>query len=329
MKALMYLGPESLELQEVPAPQGDFIIKVEACGVCGTDLKTYLKGHHFFKPPTVLGHEFTGTVIKVPAGSSCKTGDLVAVAPYLECGSCRHCALGVGQLCQNKHFISGGAFCEFVSIPAGYEQAGGVRVISHGLDRVDAAIAYTLVEPLACVLNGTEHLAATAQSRVLIVGSGPMGTLFALFYKQAGIDVTVLDPNEIRCDIVAPWGISCLPPGAVDIGKFNKVVLAVNKAELVAEYVAKVADGGTVLLFSGLRKEEMLTIDSYSIHYREITLTGSYGYTARHFDAAFGMIEKDPSHYARLITNRFSLETGKEAFELSRAGTALKTVILP
>lgn len=331
MKALMYLGPESLEMQEIPDPVGEFIIKVAACGICGTDIKTYLKGHHFFKPPTVLGHECTGTVVRASKGSRFRTGDLVAVAPYLECGRCERCLRGFGQLCQEKSFISGGAFCEYISIPEGFEEAGGVRSVPHAAGPealLEAAISYTLVEPLACVLNGTEHLAVGPRSRILVVGSGPMGTLFALYYQQQGLPVTVLEPNETRRNIVSAWGIDCQDPEGFDVASYDKVVIAVNKAELAGEYLSKVADGGTVLLFSGLRKEESLTIDSYSVHYREVSLTGSYGYMRRHFDAAFEMIALNPAHYRQLITHTFPLEAGKKAFELSRSGTALKAAIL-
>jgi L-iditol 2-dehydrogenase len=329
MKALMYLGTEQLEMQEVGDPQGDFVVKVAACGICGTDLKTYLKGHHFFKPPTILGHEFTGYVVRSPKGSAFQVGDPVVVAPYVECGTCEACQRKLGTLCRSKSFVSGGAFCEYVALPENYGEIGGVRAVPkpHG-GQPDMA-TFTLVEPLACVLNGTRHLRINPHSRVLVVGSGPMGALFALYFSQAGVPVAVVEPNENRRMTVSSWGIECHAPGDVDVSKFDNVVIAVNKAELVDQYVRAVADGGTVLLFSGLKKEEVLTVDSYSIHYREVALTGSSGYAIEDFDAAFTMIADNSAHYRPLVTHSFPIEQGKQAFELLKAGKAFKIVIIP
>ncbi len=324
MKALMYTGIEALEMQDIPQPEGEFLVKVAGCGICGTDLKTYLKGHHFFKPPTVLGHEFYGHVARAPQGSSFKVGDRVVVAPYFECGVCAHCQRDLGQLCPNKDYVPSGAFCEYVALPPGYEQRG-VFAIPADAD----GMVFTLVEPLACVLNGAEHLKVGKQSKVLVVGSGPMGTLFAFYYQAQGVPVVMVEPNQERRDAVARWGIECHAPGEVDIAAYDNIVIAVNKAELVADYAAKAADGATVLVFSGLKKEETLTLDSYAIHYREVSVTGSFGYALRHFAKALELISADSSRYRRLITHSLPLEDGRKAFEILKLGKAFKIVLVP
>ena len=102
MKALMYTGQRQLEVQEVPAPEGAFLVRVAGCAICGTDLKTYLHGHPYFKPPTILGHEFYGTVEAAPAQTGYQKGDPVVVAPYGDCGACDLCARGAGELCSHK-----------------------------------------------------------------------------------------------------------------------------------------------------------------------------------------------------------------------------------
>lgn len=325
MKALMYEGIERLEMQETERPEGNFIIRVTGCGICGTDLKTYLKGHPFFTPPTILGHEYVGEIVSVPKGSTFSPGEKVVVAPYIECGNCGVCKRDLGQLCQDKSYVSGGGFCEYLSIPDNYEHIGGVFRLPDGADQ----LVFTLVEPLACVLNGTSHLKINAYSRVLVVGSGPMGALFALYFQQQGVPVAVVEPNDERRTVVEGWGITCYRPGEAPVSEYDTVVIAVNKAELVAEYVEGVADGGTVLVFSGLPKSEKLVLDSYAVHYREITVTGSYGYAVNHFAQAFEMIKENPNHYRRLITHTFPLEQGTEAFQLLRNGKAFKIVLEP
>ncbi|HOE76702.1 MAG TPA: alcohol dehydrogenase catalytic domain-containing protein, partial [Rectinema sp.] len=206
MKALVYTGIKQLELKDVPEPSSDFIVKVLGCGICGTDLKTYQKGHHLFSPPAILGHEFYGLVEKAPIGCGYLAGDKVVVAPYAECGFCDVCIRGAGSLCANKHYVEGGAFCEKVGIASDYIEQGVFHIKE--LDDV-----YTLVEPLACVLNGFEQLDLKPTSRALVVGAGPMGALFALLFRAKGIPVAVVEPSSQRRERIASWGIEAFEPG--------------------------------------------------------------------------------------------------------------------
>jgi len=322
LKALMYTGIGQLEIQDVPMPTDDFIVKVSGCGVCGTDLKTYLQGHHFFSPPTVLGHEFYGSVFKAPEDCGFNTGDIVVVAPYCECGSCGICLRSVGQLCRDKAFIQSGAFCEYVGIPLDYLKKGVFKI-----ERNDDV--FTLVEPLACVINGVEHLKITPYSKILVVGSGPIGALFALLFKDRRIPVAVVEPTRKRRELIAAWDIECYVPGQVEAGMFDNIVIAVNKAELVNEYITEIADGGTVLLFSGLPKDMLLSIDSYSVHYREVSFVGSFGYAMKHFVDALDIIKSHPDKYSKVITHRLPLEQGKESFELLKKSEHLKLILKP
>lgn len=322
MKALMYTGIGQLELQDVPMPQDEFIIKVSSCGVCGTDLKTYVQGHHMFKPPTILGHEFCGTVYRAPQNCGFKEGDTVVAAPYCECGKCWACQRAAGQLCREKSFIPSGAFCEYVGVPLDYVSKGIFKIEND--DDV-----YTLVEPLACVINGAEHLQINECSRAVIIGSGPMGALFALLFKNRGIPVSVVELSETRRNLMSSWGIDCYEPGHADISSFDNIIIAVNKAELVNEYVTKVAGGGTVLIFGGLPKDVVLGIDSYSIHYREVTVTGSSGFSIDHFKQSLEIIKSNPTGFSKIITHRLPLERGQEGFELLKKAEPLKMVLKP
>ncbi len=322
MKALVYTGIGQLELRDLPYPETEFVVRVLGCGICGTDLKTYMKGHHLFTPPAVLGHEFYGLVERSFPGSGFQPGDPVVVAPYAECGTCALCAAGSGALCRQKSFVEGGAFCEYVGIPSSYV-ATGVFAIPETDD------AFTLVEPLACVLNGVEHLKIRASSRVLVVGAGPMGALFALLFKARGIPVTVIEPSALRRDAVASWGIDAREPGAIQAGDYDNIVIAVNRKELVEEYAKSVADAGTVLMFAGLGKSESVTIDSYSIHYREVSLTGCSGYAMSHFREALELITAHRDIFSRVISRSMPLDEGKEAFALLQSGQAFKIVLKP
>jgi L-iditol 2-dehydrogenase len=209
-----------------------------------------------------------------------------------------------------------------VGIPASYIPTGVFKI-------PEADDVFALVEPLACVLNGVGHLKLREGSRVLVVGSGPMGALFALVFSARGIPVTVVEPNVLRRDIVASWGIDAREPGAMKIGDYDNIVIAVNKKELVSDYLRQVADAGSVLMFSGLPKEETVSVDAYSIHYREVSLTGTSGYAIGHFKEALNLIGAHRPTFSRVITHRMPLEEGREAFGLLAEGRAFKIILKP
>lgn len=317
MKALVYTDLQKMEYQtDYPMPNEEFLVRVMGCGVCGTDLKTYVKGHAYFKPPCVLGHEFYGEVIKTPEGLGYKNGDLVVVSPYFGCGECALCEKEAGSLCQNQSYVDYGAFAEVVGINPSFV-AKGVFPISEADD------VYTLVEPLACVINGVKHLNIYPKSKVLVVGGGPMGVLFALLLKAQNVELMVVEPSETRRNLIISMGLPCCTPDEVKASEYDNVVVAVNRQELVEEYVEKVADAGTVLLFGGLKRGEDPTVSSHAIHYRQVTLTGSYGLDIAHFREALSMVEANKDSFRQLITHRLPLEEGEKAFEMLQKAEAL------
>ncbi len=322
MKALVYLGPGSMELREVDKPAGDVVVHVLGSGLCGTDLKTYLKGHHMFTPPTVLGHECYGRVESATAASGFAAGDLVAIAPYLECGTCPTCLKGYGELCASKSFISGGCFAEYLSADAAYAKRGFFRIPR-------AATAFALVEPLACVLNGIGKLRLDGGRKALIVGGGPMGSLFGAVFEERGVPFAFVETNPGRAAILAGWGWKVLAPEAVPEKDYDQIVLTVNSADLVPRYLGAAADGGNLLVFSGLSRQDRSTIDPYDVHYREVSMTGSYGYARSHFVESLALITAQGARLERLVTHRLPLSRGVEAMGLLQRGEAMKIVLEP
>jgi len=326
MKVLMYEGIGRMEIEEVKKPSGGTLIKVLGCGICGTDLKTFLNGHHFFKPPTVLGHEFYGKVEKTET-EGLNEGDLVCVAPYFECGKCIICKDGFPELCNNKNYVSSGAFAQYVSVPTNYEK-GIFKIPTKEIEKKLWKV-FTLVEPLACVLNGISHLHIKLSSRILIVGGGPMGVLFALYFQQKKIPVSIVEPNPLRSEVLKSWGMHCISPEEIENGSYDNIVISVNIEKLVNEYLLKVKDGGTILIFSGLKKGTTVSLDTHSLHYRQVLVTGSCGFASEHFKKAFEMISENPEHYVKLITKEMPLEKGIEAFNLLQSGKAFKIILNP
>lgn len=319
MKALVYTAIGQLELQDVEMPKEDFLVKVIGSGVCGTDIKAFTKGHPFFTPPTVLGHECFGLVEKCPECSDFKPGDYVSIAPYCECGECDVCKRGSGQLCEHKSYLPYGAFQEYIGIPNDYIKKGVFKIESP--DDV-----YALVEPLACVLNGIGHLNLKKESRVLIVGSGPMGTLFVMVFKDMGINVEVVEPSPNRKDFLENLGVKVYNQGEANYSNYDNIIVAVAKTELVEQCIEKIANAGVVLAFAGLPSGTIIKSDAFAVHYREVTLAGSFGYNIAHYKKALEMIKANPSIYEKLITHKMPLEKGLEAFEILQKAEALKLI---
>jgi L-iditol 2-dehydrogenase len=321
MKSLMYLGPGKLELMEEPIPEGDIIIKVLYSGICGTDMKTYLHGHHFFKPPVILGHECIGEITKINVkDTEFRQGDLVAVAPYIECGNCDSCKRGVPALCKNKTYVKTGCFCEYIAVDLAHARKALFKISSDGP-------VYTLVEPLACVLNGMSQLKEMGKE-YLVVGGGPMGALFAIALSSLGKQIAVVEPGVWRSEQIEQiTDVSIFSRQKEVSGTYDGVILAVNIPELIQEYLPLVKDGGDLLLFSGYAKDKRALIDPYHIHYRELTVSGCTGFSSLHFKEALTMIQKYEAGFNKLISHFFSLERAEEAFTLLKSGNGMKVVI--
>lgn len=323
MKALMYLGLEKLEIVEMPIPAGEVLIKVLYSGICGTDLKTYLHGHHFFKPPVILGHECIGEVVQVTAkNTSLIPGDFVAAAPYIECGTCDMCVGGIPELCTDKSFLKTGCFCEYIAVD-NLQAERNIYKISAG-DPV-----YSLVEPLACVLNGMNRLNSDKGQEFLVVGGGPMGTLFAAALTSLGKNVSVIEPSDWRYSWLRENHANEVFSNREEVtGRFfDGIILAANVPELVGQYLPFVREGGSMLLFGGYAKDVRVTIDPYHIHYREVSLSGCTGFSKKHFEKALQMIRNDKGSFDSLITHYYPLEESQNAFTLLKAGVGMKAVI--
>ena len=325
MRCLMFEELGKLRATETADPTYPVWIRVQATGICGTDLKSVYVGHRYFQPPTVLGHEFYGQIYKAPESFPLKKGTWVVAAPYYECGECPTCKAGKGDLCQNKNYVEAGTFAEYVGVPENYME--GLFVLPEKSNPADYDV-YALTEPLACVINGTSRLETIkGYSKVLIVGGGPMGALFALYYAAKGIEAAIVEPNDERAARLRSWGIKTVKQDQVAKGEYDNIVIAVNIASLVGAYLPLVRQGGNLLVFSGLPKGEMLSVDAGAIHYNEVSIKGCSGFALSHFREAFETIRGNEESFRQLITHKFGFEHGQQAFDMLKAGKAFKILI--
>jgi L-gulonate 5-dehydrogenase len=284
MKALVYTGPETLTFLDVddPVPSADeIVIKVDSCGICGSDMHAY-RGHDERRlAPLILGHEVGGTIVDGP-----NSGMGVTINPLVTCGSCRACQSGRDNLCQDRQIISmpprEGGFAELVSIPI----ANIVEVPDNfSLERA------SLTEPIACGWHAVRLAQAAldtelANIRALVIGGGAIGVGSALSLSCVGAsDITVLEPNETRRNFLANTSeLRVAAPDDPGIGaNFDLVIDAVGLVQ-TRETASRLVRPGGVVMHIGLGASDG-GLDIRRLTLQEITFIGTYTYTAADFRA--------------------------------------------
>ena len=277
MKALIYDGPETLVLREVPDAEpraGEELIRVLAVGICGSDMHAYL-GHDARRPaPLILGHEAAGVIVGGP-----RAGERVTINPLVTCGGCDACRAGRENLCAARQIISmpprEGAFAEYVAMPAR-------NLVSLPPDVALAKAA--LAEPLAvswhAVRLAVEARGPGVPGAALVIGGGAIGLAAALALAARGVaDVTLSEPNPARRAYLAErCGLHVVEEAA---GQFGLVIDAVGYAATRAIASACAAPGG-VIAHVGLG-EDAGGLDIRRMTLQEITFIGTYTYTAQDF----------------------------------------------
>ncbi len=336
MKVLKYIEPRKMEIADLPRPEiadGQVLIQTRACGVCATDVKTFMRGHPLIKPGSILGHEMSGVIAESRA-PGWQVGERVVVAPYISCGECEYCARGQFSLCKNlwNASVAPGGFSEFICVPEFLVQTGMYRLP----DQLDFATA-TLAELLACCYHGLELIDLRRGDSLLIIGDGPMGLMQAMIARALGASPIVLagmTPERLTigaryADHIVNVANEPLPDAVKRLsnGKgISKVMVSVGQAQVAEDAVALAKRGGAVNFFAGLPSGSRISVDPNHIHYNEILLTGSFGFGAPHFKRAVEALTRGELDTTGLITRLVALEELSGAFADSAAYLGVKTV---
>jgi len=330
MKVATWRGEARFTIDAAPDPvpgAGQVVVDVHAAGICGTNIHA-TQGLFPWKPPLVLGHEYTGIVRGVGRGASRHLiGRVVACEPSYGCGECAECHAGRVSQCPRCTRVGG--FAERVLLPASC-----VHPLPRALDPVTAA----MTEPAACCLAGLELFPMPRGATVLIIGGGPMGLLTMVLARKRGARRLILsDPVEERRLIARRLGAYAVVDPireslrdrvlALTRGRGTDVVCeAVGKPELVAEALALVKPTGIVQLVGVSPKGSHVPLDLWDTHFREIRILGAFG-RGTAFRRALALMPR--LGVKRLVTARFPLERIGEAFAHAAAGKGVKTVITP
>jgi len=337
MKVLRYYQPGKVEVEESALPvigAGEVLVKVRACGVCATDIKTYLRGHPKFKPGSVLGHEISGEIVEVNQAAAWRPGMRVAVAPYAPCTTCDQCIRGNYTQCEHlmEEAVDPGGFSEYVRVTP--------RLVKYGLVELPESLSLldgSLAEPLACCFHGLEALKAGPQDTLLIVGDGAMGLLQAETARAMGVSKIILSgmtPARLeRAGKIADVVIDASREDVfaavqkVSPGGANKVMVSVGSGEVAQSAFQLVHKGGMINLFAGLPKDSELKVSPALIHYDEVTLVGTYGFTPPQFHQAVEWLAQKKINTQGIITATARLEDAKATLQAVAEYRGIKSVI--
>jgi 2-desacetyl-2-hydroxyethyl bacteriochlorophyllide A dehydrogenase len=320
-------GVVGVETVDDPAPGArDVVVKVAACGLCGTDLHI-LQGEFAPTLPIVPGHEFAGEIVAVGSRvEGLAVGDQVAVDPSLYCHECHYCRIGRSNLCERWAAIGvtvpGGA-AEYAAAPA----ANCVKLPEH-IRTQDAA----LIEPLSCAVRGYDILRGALAAHVLIYGSGTMGLMMLELAKRTGAaTVDVIDLNEDRLATARKLGVSATAVSADEIERprgWDVVIDATGNAKAIQDGLGRVGKGGTFLQFGVADYAARATIDPYRIYNQEITITGSMAVLHSYERAAelFAGGVLDPEVF---ISDRLPLVDYAAALRRFQEGVGRKIQVVP
>src|ERR671930_89168 len=348
MRAAFMTAVDAVEIRETEEPKlepAGAVLKVEACGICGTDARTFFNGDPKAPVPWQLGHEPVGVLEEVgseadlPPGVA--QGDRVFLGSILTCGECRWCTDGFQNLCEH-HLLYGydpfpGAYAEVAAVPP---------IATKNLIPLPPELSSdlaTVADPFACALNGVEVLDVRIGDTVVIVGGGPIGCWQSLMARDRGAaGVYLIEASPARLELALSVAGHVLDGGG-GAGDDNgvaevmdrtagagadRVSVAAPSKQAQQAALEMAAKRARVVFFAGLPKHDPVSpLGMNQLHYKELAILGAYGATPRQYRITMGYLDRRRDELAAVVTHRFPLEEIAQAFETIRSGAGLKMVI--
>ena len=343
MKAVLFYGPQDIRYEDVkikPLAKGEILVKVKSALTCGTDVKTFRRGHPVLikRVPSGFGHEFSGVVEKIGAGvDNVKVGDRVVCANSAPCGKCFYCRHEEYNLCENLDLLNG-AYAEYIVVPERIVQKNTL-ILPDDLSFDKAAFC----EPLANVVHGVERTNIKAGQTVGIIGIGPIGLMFARLAKLKGANTIVAGRNPLKLKMAEEFAhadeiidLKRYPNPEKIFKEFTEekkgldvAVECVGLPEIWERIFSCVRPGGTVHFFGGCKSGSTVTFDTTKMHYGDITLMSVFHHTPKYFRQALDYIASGDVEVEKLITNTLSLRDVEFAMKQHIEGKAIKFLIKP
>jgi len=348
MRAAMLRAPGEVEVVELPVPRpgpGEVVVRVRACGICGSDLMDWYVSR---RVPFVFGHEVAGEIASVgPDVEGFGVGDPVFVHHHAPCGTCAACRRGDEVHCtvwRTTHLDPGG-MAEYVRVPGAIVRAEVLR-LPPGVGFDDAA----LVEPVACAVKALRRAAAVLGGlrgsqdapgaalgglQVLVLGLGFSGQVLGTLARELGAErLLAADPVPARRARARRWADTVFDPVAEDLADVARAdgvdlaVVATSSAQALEAAASAVRPGGVILLYAPLPPGVLLPLPAHDVFFREVTVVPSYSAGTRDTREALAYITRGVIRAAQFVTHRFPLERAGEAYRTARAGgPAIKVIV--
>lgn len=342
MRAAVFHQPGDLRIEEVPDPApgpGEIVVRVGAATTCGTDVKSYRRGHPtiFPKLPSLFGHEFAGVVEAVGEGvDRFSVGQRVVAANSAPCGTCFYCSIGRESLCEHLTMLNGG-FAERIVVTAPI-----VARNTYGLPEGVADAEAAMVEPLACVIHGIHSSGIELGHTVIVNGAGPIGLMFVRLATLRGAEVIAVDRSPERLAVAEAMGATHLvnvtdTGDGVDAARrltpagrgADVAVEAVGLPETWEQTIAQLRKGGTAVLFGGAKSGSSIRVDTVAMHYSEYTLKGVFHHQPRYVRTAVDLLTSRRLDGRLLLSGERPLDDLVPALEDMGAQRGLKYAIIP
>lgn len=347
MQAAVYRGKQNVVIEELPVPQigaGELLIRVEACGICHTDLKKIEYG--LLEPPRIFGHETAGVVAAVGEGvTRFAPGDGVIAFHHIPCYACFYCQRRLYAQCSEY---------KKVGITAGFAAAGGgyaeyVRVmpwiVERGVEKIPAGVSFeqaSFVEPVNTCLKAVEQSGVKAGDLAMVLGQGPIGLIFTMLLKRLGIETLTTDTMpERRAHSMRFGAAASFDPLAENLvlearartnGRGADVVLVAASAEgIVEQAIAASRPGARIVLFAQTSDKERINVPGADICKDERILMGAYSADIDLQSESARLVFSGEIPVVELVTHRFPLHEIMAGVELATHPDekSLKIVILP
>lgn len=347
MNAFLFYGPRDIRFEKVPIPEmsnNGILVKIKAALTCGTDLKTFQRGHPVLikSLPSTFGHQFSGVVVKVgKAVTNFWVGQNVVALNSAPCYSCGYCNSGKYNLCENIEFLNG-AYAEYIALPS--------RIVKYNTYEIPEDVSYqasAILESLSVVLHGFEKSEISTSKTVCIIGAGSIGLLFTALCKLHGAKVICVGRKENKLKLARELGAY----NTLNLNSFSSasdltyalkgltsslgpdvVIEAVGLPETWELATKLVAKGGLVNFFGGCKKGTEVKFDTYRLHYDELKLIGVFHHTPRHVKKALELLSNkqfNTNILEKIITHSLPLKELEKAFLMHESGEAIQVAIRP
>jgi len=347
MKAAVYVGNQTVHVDDIPTPRigaGELLVRVEACGICHTDLKKI--EYDLLPGPRIFGHETAGTIVDVGSGvSRFSPGDRVIAFHHIPCLDCFYCHRKLYAQCP---------VYKRVGITGGFEPAGGgfgqyIRImdwiVERGVERIPDGVSFeraSLVEPFNTCHKAIHSADPQPGDVVAVLGQGPIGLMFTLLAARAGARVIGMDTIDVRRSLSVGFGAEiALDPRTDDIVASVKrlsdgrgadlVIVAVSAPGLVEQAVRCSRPGAKILLFSQTSDKERIEVSGADVCVGERSIFGSYSASVDLQKESARLVFSGEMPLDELISHRLPLDQIASGFQLARRpdDRSLKIIVQP